>query len=152
MKKTILAVLMAVMVATPCFAQEIETDGLFSLSGTNWTALPISMMIFPIPLLPWPIDIGASWGFYGGEVYPISFRAATNSFYVDMLVASIFMYVREAAGIVVGPYIEIGFGIMQPIGIGLMTTYYKEERNPVPIIVTVLLIKTDDNWTPPEDE
>ena len=36
MKKTILVVLMAVMLTTPCLAQEIETDGIFSLEGTRW--------------------------------------------------------------------------------------------------------------------
>ena len=42
MKKTILIVLMAVMVATPCFAQEVETDANFSLHGTQWEVTPIT--------------------------------------------------------------------------------------------------------------
>jgi hypothetical protein len=36
MKRTILAVLVAVMVATPCFAQEVNPNGLFSPDGTIW--------------------------------------------------------------------------------------------------------------------
>jgi len=36
MKKTILVVLMVALVAIPCFAQEVETDGLFSIEGTLW--------------------------------------------------------------------------------------------------------------------
>ena len=36
MKKTILAVLKMLMGATPCFAQEVEPDGLFSISETPW--------------------------------------------------------------------------------------------------------------------
>ena len=41
MKKTILAVLMVVMIATPCFAQEVEPDGLFSIEGTKWRVCTI---------------------------------------------------------------------------------------------------------------
>ena len=36
MKKTILAVLMVVLVATPCFAQEVESDEILTLEGTFW--------------------------------------------------------------------------------------------------------------------
>ena len=36
MKKTILAVLMVLVIATPCFAEEVEPDGLFSIEGTRW--------------------------------------------------------------------------------------------------------------------
>jgi hypothetical protein len=43
MKKTILVVLLAVMIATPCFAQEIETDGLFSLEGTEWRRIGVAI-------------------------------------------------------------------------------------------------------------
>ena len=51
MKKTILAILTAVMVATPCFANEIEPEGIFSLHGTLWQALPIGLQIFPFPIV-----------------------------------------------------------------------------------------------------
>ena len=75
MKRTILVVLAIVMVATPCLAQEIETDGLFSLHGTLWEALPVGIQLVPFPwfqILPipeiWNTD-GLQFGFYGGEVY-----------------------------------------------------------------------------------
>jgi len=44
MKRTILVVLMVLMVATPCFAQEGE-----SIEGTIWEVLPIGLRIFPTP-------------------------------------------------------------------------------------------------------
>ena len=46
MKKTILVVLMTVMIATPCLAQEIEPEGIFSISGTEWRAIHL---LPPIP-------------------------------------------------------------------------------------------------------
>ena len=59
MRKLILASLIAIMVATPCLAQEIETDGLFSIEGTMWKALPIGMGIMTEPFFI-PIDINQS--------------------------------------------------------------------------------------------
>ena len=43
MKRKILVVLMAVMVATPCLAQEVEPDGLFSIEGTAWQVCRIGI-------------------------------------------------------------------------------------------------------------
>ena len=54
MKKTILGILMVVMVATPCFAQEVEPDGLFSLDGTLWRYSGLEMEIII------PVDLSAS--------------------------------------------------------------------------------------------
>jgi len=68
MKRITLAMLLTVMVATPCLAQQVETDGLFSIDGTKWHALPIGMLIFPIP---WFFQIDEfSIGFDDGRVYP----------------------------------------------------------------------------------
>jgi len=36
MKRTILVMLMVVIIVTPCFAQEIGPEGIFSLHGTKW--------------------------------------------------------------------------------------------------------------------
>ena len=87
MKRTILVVLMIVLVATPCLAQEVETDGLFSLHGTVWEALPIGVQIFPFPFV-WPTD-DLQFGFYGGKVYP-DLSPDDSSFYIDMPLFSIF--------------------------------------------------------------
>ena len=145
MKKIILAVLMVLIVATPCFAQEVETDGLFSIKGTKWEALPFQFTPFWYMVL----------GFSGGTVYSVYSEytlPTSNSFYIDMLVASIFMYARDRDPIWLGPGIEIGFGILQPIGFGVMITYIKHENLPFPIIDMVLLTKTDNNWKPPEEK
>ena len=78
MKKTILVVLMAVMVATPCFAQEVKPEGIFSIEGTLWQSLPTGVQLLPFPSL---VPIDWVFGFYGGEVY----HDGSNSFYIDML-------------------------------------------------------------------
>jgi hypothetical protein len=36
MKKIILLVVLVVVISIPCFAQEVETDGIFSIGGTAW--------------------------------------------------------------------------------------------------------------------
>jgi hypothetical protein len=82
MKKLILAVLMAVMLATPCFAQEVEPEGIFSLHGTLWQTLPTGVQLLPFPPSLVPIDW--EFGFYGGEVYPGGY-----SFYIDMLLTPV---------------------------------------------------------------
>ncbi len=56
MKKMIISVLGAVMIATPCMA-EVEPDGFFSVEGTEW----IGEMI--------PGVVAARLGFYGGKIY-----------------------------------------------------------------------------------
>jgi len=94
MKKTILVVLMAVMVATPCLAQDIEPEGIFSIEGTAWGVL----ILFPLPLPP----MGNMYAFYNHKVY--FYRAGSpsvpnpgwnmyqSSFFVDMFVASFFAH------------------------------------------------------------
>lgn len=152
MKRTILAVLMVTLIATPCFAQEVEPEGLFSIDGTEWRALPIGLLLFPIPLLPLPVLGEVTWGFYGGEVYPQPSDPATKSFYIDMLVASIFRYEEMTSIPGNVPFTETGFGIMQPIGIGMMINYTKlnpSDSQSLPLQISMgLLIKTDNNWTP----
>ena len=52
MKKTILVVIMVVMIATPCLAQEIEPDGLFSLEGTEWRRIGVAIRTAIPPFRP----------------------------------------------------------------------------------------------------
>jgi len=73
MRKTILVVLMLVMVTTPSFAQEVETDGMFHNfpEGTLWFEfflLGISLQFKPPLILP---IVGGRfyYGYYQGEVY-----------------------------------------------------------------------------------
>jgi len=128
MKKTILVVLIMIAVATPCFAQEVEPEGFFSIEGTLWQALSMGVQILPFPSL---VSLDWEFGFYGGKKY--FFSTATH---------------LSAGGGVLPSY----FFILQPIGIGIaieiVGPYYRR-----PLYLTVgLLIKIDDNWTPPEDE
>lgn len=140
MKKTILIGLMAVMLATPCFAQEIEPAGIFSLHGTLWQALPTGLQILPSPSL---VPLDWEFGFYGGKVHPYS-----TSFYIDMLVCSIFWAMHTGAG---GGFYTQYFGILQPIGIGIVVEYSAAPFPQKPLTVG-LVIKVSDNWTPPEVE
>jgi hypothetical protein len=96
MKKTILVVLMAVMAATPCLAQEVETDGIFSLHGTVWQALPIKLQILPYPWIVPDPTLPSFW-FYDGKVYRGG-NPVIDSFYIDMLVCSIFGYRLSGPG------------------------------------------------------
>jgi hypothetical protein len=86
-----------------------------------------------------PIDWG--FGFYGGEVYP-----GGDSFYIDMLVCSIFRveYGPGASSRSGAHYI----GILQPIGIGMVIKWYVM---PNQFYLTIgFVIKTNNNWKPPE--
>jgi hypothetical protein len=147
MNKIILVVLMAVMIASPCFAQEVEPEGIFSIEGTKWQALPIGLQMFPLPWI-WVTD-NLEFGFYRGEIFTGQHDSAMYySFYIDMLACSIFkgVYRLPLAGGDIWYY-----GIVQPIGIGMVavseTCYYC----PIPaILIRVgILIKTEDDWAPP---
>jgi len=82
MKKIVLLVLIAVMIATPCFAQEVEPEGIFSLHRTEWQALPTGVKLLPFPPSLEPL-YESVFNFYGGQVYP---EKGGDGFYLDMLV------------------------------------------------------------------
>jgi len=160
MKKTILVLLIAVMTATPCLAQEIHPDGIFSIEGTLWESLPIGLYIFPYPWLT--SDVECRVGFYGGGVYlcssPCSYLGSSpSSFYVDILGCSVF-YIEGGVHSSLGQ-LPSYFGIFQPIGIGMVVKSAFRDGPPdlfpyipnlFPSISIALLIKTEDNWKPPE--
>jgi len=153
MKRTILLVLMVVMTSSPCFAQEIEPAGMFSIEGTLWYA-PFAWIIFPhfrqIP--PSMTDIG----FSGGVVYTPQWSQpnVTNTLYIDMVAASFFMYTADnnpEEGWELMLVNEYALGMVQPtIGVGFMISYQTQILSLIPIVYMALLIKIDDNWTPPE--
>lgn len=138
MKKTILIVLTIALFATPCLAQEVEPQGMLTIDGTVWQALPIGLKIFRLPGI-WDTN-GLQFVFYGD----------TGSSYIDMLACSIFWAVE------VGPFSYITgryFGILQPIGIGMVVkTDFRGALTPFspPNISIALLVKIKDNWVPPE--
>lgn len=152
MKKIILLVLMAVMLATPCFAQEVETEGIFSLHGTEWHMLPIGLQILPFPWIFYAPNYGFSFGFHNGTVYPLRLG---DYYYIDLLVFSIFgpriTLTTHIGTHIGGPGQGFSyFGILQPIGIGILVEFGQLVRPPFYPFMTrmFLLIKTDDNWTP----
>ena len=139
MKKTILLLLLVIMVATPCFADKVEPDGLFRLEETLWE-----------------IDAGgdAEWeflqiGFYQGSIYwvrPDSCFFFGSSSYKDFLIFSIFEYFVDTPG---EDYIK-GNGILLPFWkIGFFRhTWYQGEEEP---IWNFPLKKITDSWIPSTD-
>ena len=146
MKKTILAILTVVMVSIPCFAQGIEPEGMFSIEGTQWRASYIQI------LPPYPFQISADIGFYGGKVYWYSDRMGwmqyPNSFYVDALVASFAINIEWEE-----EHFAICTFVMQPPGIGVINIIaFGSYPPPFPLLFFFqigILYKIDDDWIPP---
>ena len=140
MKKTILAIVMAVMIATPCFAQDVEPDGIFSVDGTLWT---LCSVVFSYILPPYADRFCLDYGFYQGKVYAcrnagLGYNCIqTNEIYFNTPVISILYGVH-----LMPPMISLG--IMQVNSFGVYTAL-----SPIAFAFGILS-KTDDNWTPPE--
>ena len=83
MKRTILVVLMSVVIVTPCFAQEIEPDGLFSIEGTRWGYcwLELGMNCRRVLCLPYVGGWCDDMAFYQGTGY--SCRKDLSSCIID---------------------------------------------------------------------
>ena len=149
MRKTILVVLMVVIVATPCLADEVEPEGLFSIEGTSWQSV-LEGMILPFP----HFGPGQNWiGFSGGVVYysRLPQRYIRSQLYLDMMVASIFMYNATGNQDTETIWKEVGIGILQPASCtGVLTAVHSYQPGPISVYLS-LLIKTDDNWTPPSE-
>ena len=158
MKQTILVALIAVMVATPCLAQEVEPDGLFSLHGTKWVTMEVFME------LPW---IRASYdsfylGFYNKQTYFSDDGIQWNdqgiyewNSYVDLgLISFINLSMMTGPGfdfrIAVTP---LGVGTIMSFGIIIYqgTPPFPQPRNAFWLRIG-LMIKLDNDWTPPDIE
>ena len=147
MKKAVIVVFMAVMAALPCGAQEVDPDGIFSIDGTVWETLPIGLQVFPLPGIQFNYDLTV--GFYGDAVYP-DLQPVEQSFYLEMLVVSIFgtgySMTRDPGPVETRGY----FGVLQPIGIGtLIVSSYECCFLPLPRVSVAILLKTDDCWLGP---
>ena len=149
MNKTILIVLVIAIVATPCFAQELDPDGIFSLHGTEWAFIGITSV---------PPIFGVSEnfiGFYNEKVYlkrhPVGPPLSTpNSFYMNFVVASFFIASTGHNELYGGGGVYIG--IVQPIGIGMTTFTGILDHPPYIGLGIAILIKTNNNWIPAEEE
>ena len=142
MKKTILLVLMVALLATPCFAQEVETDGLFSIEGTTWRRIGVAISIGDPPFISLYDDT-------------VSFTYQSGNIYHDFLVFS------------VASDHSLSFMILQPtIGVGVYSQLvwieqqlYQPQAMNLPHMGTIppldfglnfgFMFKVDDdNWTP----
>ena len=156
MKRKILAVLVVTLFATPCFAQGIKSDGIFSIDGTLWRSIALSHFKEPIPFY---------WGFWGGSVYqgisetgpflptevsPDS-PCTLSSFYNDLPLFSTYLFISICpleeeysiatyAGALFSPT-GIGFTVYWGTGIG------STEQGEFAMYV---LRKINNDWTPPE--
>jgi hypothetical protein len=147
MKKTILIVLMAVMVTAPCFAQEVETDGILSLDGTLWRYFRLYLSFGTSVGQPY-FDIGVDSeevGFFQGNMYWCSENdCGSGRPYIDTPVLGTFF----TLGLV-----GIDLWVMQPtVGIGLtMTSYCGGMSYSSGCDFGIgMMFKIDNNWSPPE--
>ena len=153
MKKTTLAVLIVLMVAlvaTPCFAQEVEPDGMFSIEGTLWRSHEILFFTFP----PFVIVGSDEMGFYKGKVYYYKtyggqYFPIERSSYIDLLMVSIAYGIEGILG-----EGRMSLAIMQPIGIGVRISSGIINFSPlkIPFFTIGTLYKIEDGWTPPDVE
>ena len=152
MKKTILLVLMAVMIASPCFAQEVETEGIFSVEGTLW-----GMCTFEYTRDPFSSDVvcESQVGFYQGEIYGYLY-GQHGYFHIQEPSCYDFLLVSIAAYSEHNPFGTSFVAIMQPIGIGVFSWHkgqfdWTGETTYIDCGIGIMH-KINDNWTPPEVE
>jgi len=150
-KKAILVMLIGLMALTPCLAQELEPDGIFSLDGTLWLRLGSN-------------ESNHKMGFYDGEIYligkyyseqfpiepheqcsPVCQRPDNSiCFYSTLPFLAIFYYdynsnmqQTHSSGFML-PHLSIGFRFSPSQFIG------------PPFIIVNTFKKVDSDWVPPE--
>ena len=154
MKKIILAVLMVVMVATPCFAQEVETEGIFSIEGTLWSGCETGCTK-EVGDGPPECDFSCegTTGFYQGKMYSCNetrcLSYSTKTYFDSPLISIVNFRTR---------YDVVGMRsyILQPSGFGVYTELGCYERFPyLPFPTTRycyfgigIYFKVDNNWSP----
>jgi hypothetical protein len=135
MKKTVLVVLMSLMFATPCLAENVKPDGLFSIEGTLWAIEG---------------EDGESFGFYEGNVH-ISIEMnlcieIMSSSYHDYLIFSLFSY-KVDAGVTPNPYKIKCTGILFPI-LGIGFAIENDDQGGSKYKRQYLFNKANDSWQP----
>jgi hypothetical protein len=137
MRKTILVTLLVALVAMPCLAHELETDGVFSIEGTAWIVASLSSQIgYCIPF--------CSLGFYGEEIYMENESEPYDiGVYFDLPLVSPFLGVYFLENLTI-----ITLGVMQPaVGYGVdMTVMIGEGVIPIPFIRP--WYKVSNTWKP----
>ena len=161
MKRTILVMLIK-LIATPCFAQEIETDGLFSIEGTEWRCVGVEFKLLPFTNSP-PMSIEL----IDETVYFTERSIQTSSgnigilqemdTYLDFLVFSVAWGV---SGINVFWHAsdDVSFMVLQPtIGVGIFSSIIRLRfpgggKRIVGFGFGFMFKIDDDDWTPPDVE
>ena len=157
MKRAILVVLTVALVITPCFAQEVETEGLFSLDGTLWRLYDVGYAIYPyFPFIILDLRFFRSpmfyYGFSQGRGYSCGdlgegLECASDTFAGPTCSPSI-CYDKDI--IIDAEGFAISFDSYLPIGIGtfaLASCSYTEWAFCQSYIG--IFIKVEDEWRPP---
>ena len=141
MKKLILAVLIIIMLATPCMA-EVEPEGIFSIEGTAWEVHAIyntHLILF--------LYLRHQINFHDGKAYLCTdtevcpFNPSPHVTIIDTPVLSIALVVSTDA--------SVGIYLMQPIGLGVFAF---STTSPFTVGYGIgIMFKIEDNWTPPSE-
>ena len=135
MKKTILLVILAVIVATPCLAQEIEPDGLFSIEGTEWRCIGLAFLN-KAPFIM-PIDYTTSFSAYDHYDF-LLFSFALGLIQVDRFAGRGPMILQPTIG--VGVFTSV---LVRSLGVGFAIEF-------VGVGFGYMFKIADDDWPPPE--
>jgi hypothetical protein len=141
MKRIILVVLMVALVATPCLAQEVEPDGLFSIEGTLWR-FGTEITFSTLPPFLHIYNSNSKLGFHQETVYNCSeddCKLLPKLSYIDLPVLSI-AYGFDPLG--------LGLIVMQPIGLGIETLFGSTFPVPGFYYSIAMMYKVEDDWSP----
>ena len=137
---------MVIMVFTPCFAQEIESEGIFSIEGAYWRSIAIVDGMV--------ISVG-KYGFYDGKIYLcLDILGCYNlalfcpaCSYTDF---SLLTFVSVAVtDLPVGDFTFKGY-LFPLLGLGVGFGHYYIGSYRFGIVIT--FTKISNNWIPPEVE
>ena len=149
MKKITLTVLLIAMLATPCLAQEVKPDGIFSVEGTRWVSCWIGLTSSEPPIRT---GCNSILGFYQGTIYacveedncnPLPDHIFSYS-YSDLLVFSI---LNMAIDPLYGD--DSSVAIMLPCGLGVERFL---SSDPLGLSSIGIMFRVDNDWKPPEFE
>jgi len=164
MKQTILILLIVVMIATPCLAQELEPEGIFSIEETGWAAIGIAYNSSESPKV---FMIRDSIRFYQGEVYDYCttgpslphLKCYPNPFYKyfdSPLVAIAYSFNLDfwPDSWYYNLYImqPIGFGFFMGNGVNVKDVEDEELSNYYMIGTMFKFENNKDSWTPAETQ
>jgi len=154
MKKTLLVMLLAVMVATPCFGQEIEPDGLFSIEGTRWRVCQIFFQTNLRPIIS--LQCKEDLAFYSGSVYLCTSSGTCQIIpfldYIDTPIVGVAWEVHaECSSFYSFCLAGYQVAIMQPFGLGIhsIVSLAFGSGSRLAVCGIGIVFKVEDNWTPP---